>query len=239
VQEDVDRNPAAALDTYKAALAGGGLDRASAATAQFRIAECYRKLGKSAEAIEAYRAVARQYPDQGSLGARSRKLLADTYKVVEAPPRGSAESKADAGKMFRALLARSLSVARMNLDYLDKQYKLGAISELELNRPKALVARIQGQVAAYDAGLLVLARRPSTPHTPQAVQALEQYRKSLQSAAEFSRQDAQAQRTKYQLGTCTQQDVVEAELRLADAELAVAAFDAGLVYDRSKINILP
>ena len=73
IEEDTNGNLNAAIQSYQAVLAQYGEDRKSAATAVFRLAECYRKQGKSKEAIAAYSRVVRDFADQTKLAEPSRK----------------------------------------------------------------------------------------------------------------------------------------------------------------------
>ena len=160
VQEEVDRNLNAAIQTYQSVAARAKEDRQAAATALFRMAECYRKLGKTGEAVAGYDRVAIEFADQ--------KKLAPQPLDRAAPP-----SQAEARKQFRILLEQEISFARASRDFLGKQYELGAVSELDTYDVQAMLSRVQGQLAAFDAGLLP--KQPSSPHTAQAQKARQDY----------------------------------------------------------------
>ncbi len=225
VQEEVDRNLNAAVQTYQSVAARSKEDRQVAATAVFRMAECYRKLGKTDEATAAYNRVAIEFSDQKRLADESRKQLA---KLAPQPGGGAPANRAEARKRFRALLEEEIAAARAAWNFLQQQYQLGAVSELDTYDPQAMVSRVQGQLAAFDAGLFP--KQPASPHTAQAEKARQDYRRSLLTAIDFARKNLEAQKTEYELGVIERGERVKAEIKLLDVELQLAAFDAGLSY---------
>ena len=68
VEEETNRDLNAAIRSYQAVLAQYDEDRKSAATALFRIAECYRKQGNRKEAIAAYSRVLPGFRRPGQAG---------------------------------------------------------------------------------------------------------------------------------------------------------------------------
>src|SRR5690349_14525344 len=79
VEEESRHNVAAAIQEYESVLSQYAAARQTAASALFRLAECYRKQGNSGQARRAYQRVVREFADQGKLAEASRKTLADTY----------------------------------------------------------------------------------------------------------------------------------------------------------------
>ncbi len=75
-EEEANRNLAAAVADYQALAAQFGKDRQIAATAVFRLGECYRKLGQTNEAVMEYRRLLREFSDQQTLVTLSRQNLA-------------------------------------------------------------------------------------------------------------------------------------------------------------------
>src|ERR1017187_7533731 len=75
VEEETNRNLNGAIQSYQSVLAQFDEDRKSAATALFRIAECYRKLGKNDQAAAAYTRVVQDFADQTRLAEQSRSHL--------------------------------------------------------------------------------------------------------------------------------------------------------------------
>ncbi len=83
VQEEAGQNPEKAMQAYKAIVAQFDEDRRVAATALYRLAECYRKAGMRAEAQAAYQRVVREFSDQTALADPSRRQLMDTFGVSD------------------------------------------------------------------------------------------------------------------------------------------------------------
>lgn len=81
VQEESNQNLDAAIQAYQSVLTQFGEDRKTAATALFRLAECYRKQGKNDLAAAAYSRVVQEFADQTKLAEQSRTVLAQTFKV--------------------------------------------------------------------------------------------------------------------------------------------------------------
>jgi ankyrin repeat protein len=74
-EEEGNRDFKAAIERYQAVLTEHEKDRALAATAAFRLAECYKKLKRTNEAVQAYQRVVTDYPGEASLVSLSREAL--------------------------------------------------------------------------------------------------------------------------------------------------------------------
>jgi tetratricopeptide (TPR) repeat protein len=91
VQEEANGSPDKAIPIYQGIVAQFDQDRQAAATALFRLGECYRKAGKREQAVAAYRRVVREFGEQAALVEPSRMQL-QAYGVAEsATARESAE----------------------------------------------------------------------------------------------------------------------------------------------------
>jgi ankyrin repeat protein len=77
-EEEANHNLDAAMQAYQAAVTGFDQDRQLAATAVFRLGECYRKLGRTNEANAQYQRILREFPDQSQLGSLSRANLSQS-----------------------------------------------------------------------------------------------------------------------------------------------------------------
>ncbi len=75
-EEEANHNLDAAIKAYQSVLAQADEQRRVAATAMFRLAECYRKQGKTNEATAEYGRLLRDYADQTTLATLSRQNLA-------------------------------------------------------------------------------------------------------------------------------------------------------------------
>jgi tetratricopeptide (TPR) repeat protein len=74
-EEEANQNLEAAIKAYQDVLGRAEEQRRIAATALFRLAECYRKQGKTNEASAEYRGLVRDYSEQATLVNLSRQNL--------------------------------------------------------------------------------------------------------------------------------------------------------------------
>jgi tetratricopeptide (TPR) repeat protein len=227
VEEETNRDLNAAIQSYQAVLAQYDEDRKSAATALFRIAECYRKQGKSKEAIAAYSRVVRDFGEQTRLADQSRNLLSKTYKVAQQQAANPVDpATAEARRRYRALLEEEIQAFHKHGDFVRKRYELGTALELDVNRVQADLAGLQSRLAAFDAGLVPEA--PAGVRTKAALAARAQYRALLQTEVDYAAKEVQAAEWKYNLGKERPEGVLDAQIKLLEAKLKVAALDAGL-----------
>jgi ankyrin repeat protein len=74
-EEEANHQLDAAIGDYKEAIEHFGQERPLAATAIFRLGECYRKLGRTNEANAQYERIVREFPDQAQLAQLSQGYL--------------------------------------------------------------------------------------------------------------------------------------------------------------------
>ena len=74
-EEEANRNLDAAISNYQAVATQFDQDRQVAATAIFRLGECYRKLGRTNDAVVQYQLIVREFSDQQTLVTLSRQNL--------------------------------------------------------------------------------------------------------------------------------------------------------------------
>ena len=89
-EEEANRNLDAAIKAYQSVIAQTEKDRQFAATAVFRLGECYRKQGNTNEANVQYRRILREFPDQTELA----KLSAQQAGPLANSPTGVGDGKA-------------------------------------------------------------------------------------------------------------------------------------------------
>ena len=75
-EEEANQNLTAAIAAYQSVAAQFDKDRKLAATAVFRLGECYRKQGDTNHAAAQYERVLRDFSDQAQLATLSRQNLA-------------------------------------------------------------------------------------------------------------------------------------------------------------------
>src|ERR1041385_7305292 len=74
-EEEANRDLNAAIANYQSLATAFDKDRQLAATAIFRLGECYRKLGKTNEATAQYQRILKEFADQPTLVTLSRQNL--------------------------------------------------------------------------------------------------------------------------------------------------------------------
>ena len=74
-EEEANHNLAAAIKAYQLVIDQTAEQRKLTATAVFRLAECYRKLNKTNEALAQYQRILREFPDQTALTEISQKYV--------------------------------------------------------------------------------------------------------------------------------------------------------------------
>src|SRR5437764_4104060 len=75
-EEEANHNLTGAIQSYQSLITQFDQDRKLAATAVFRLGECYRKQGNTNDAIAQYERVIRDFSDQSTLLNLSRQNLA-------------------------------------------------------------------------------------------------------------------------------------------------------------------
>jgi ankyrin repeat protein/tetratricopeptide (TPR) repeat protein len=73
--EEAEQNLTAAIKAYQSVVAGADAQRKLAATAVFRLGECYRKLGQTNESVAQYQRILNDFTDQTNLVTLSRQNL--------------------------------------------------------------------------------------------------------------------------------------------------------------------
>lgn len=105
-KENTERDLNGAMEIYKGIVKRHKDEEEIAAKAQFRIAECWEKLGVQRDAKEAYEAVVRDFPAQAALVEKAKERLA-------AMAGGTVEKNPE------EIVARKLEKTRLDLDFVD------------------------------------------------------------------------------------------------------------------------
>ena len=163
VEEESKQNLNGAIQAYQSVLTQFENDRKTAATALFRMAESYRKLGKNNEAIAAYTRLSREFPDQTRLAEQSRSHLVKTYKLKPQPTGTIAQlvnpeepqEVLEARRRFRSLMEEEIKLAEEKLAAVQKQVERGTNHPQAVLDVRAEILKLKRDLAAYDAGMAV------------------------------------------------------------------------------------
>ena len=109
-EEEANHNLVAAKESYKEAIGKFDEERKLAATAVFRLGECYRKEGETAEANQQYERIVREFTDQGELVKSSQAALGPraanaqpTFSAQGAAPSSESEEEAEIQRLTKFL----------------------------------------------------------------------------------------------------------------------------------------
>src|ERR1039457_3876431 len=142
VEEDTNQNLNAAIQSYQSVVTQYDEDRKSAATALFRLAECYRKQGKNDQATAAYKRVVQEFADQKKLAEQSRSHLPKARQNAS----GVSPEVEDARHQLRAILLEKIKNAEAELE---KVQALGGGDFMGIPRREQLLD-LRQQLAAFD-----------------------------------------------------------------------------------------
>jgi len=212
VEEDANRNLDAAIRDYQSVLTRFAEERKTAATALFRLAECYRKQGNAQQANAAYNRLLAEFSDQSELAAQSRKALG---KPTMPPPPPPASAGGQVIKplstevrlaQLRALQER-LDIAVQNLMEVQKQMDLGAVGAEAGNDAQVAVIRARRALAEFEG------------HRDEVRQAIWQ-------ELDLARKSLAEEEKRYQLGLVPRDAVNRRRLAVIDLEAELAGAEA-------------
>jgi tetratricopeptide (TPR) repeat protein len=216
VQEETNQNLDAAIQAYQSVLTQFGEERKTAATALFRLAECYRKQGKNDQAMAAYRRVVAEFADQTKLAEQSRTVLAQTFKLQTPQPTSARNPQTEeARRRYRELTVARIEAARGEIDIAQKKYDLGASEMFLVTQAKSRLSELERELAEFDAGASVVEVR----YRNRALL------REMIGGAEHELKNAQ---DGFNLGKVAQLDVFGAQVKLLELQRKLAALDAGI-----------
>jgi tetratricopeptide (TPR) repeat protein len=153
-EEEANRNLDAAISNYQALTTQFDQDRQIAATAIFRLGECYCKLGQTNDAVVQYQRILREFPEQQTLATLSQQNLTALHAAV--PPQLMTAPQLPSPADTRDFQQRLLEIlARSNADTNEFAQRLRAImQEASLQDPADATARaaaLEAEAAALKA----------------------------------------------------------------------------------------
>ena len=142
-EEEANHNLPAAIAAYQSAIAHFDKDRRVAATAVFRLGECYRKLGNTSEATVQYERIVREFPDQAPLVELSRQHL---------PAQLAGGGGQPATEEQKRLLVQEITLAEQNLALHQSRFKTGVENQDSVFEAKRQLLELKRSLAALEAG---------------------------------------------------------------------------------------
>jgi cytohesin len=150
-EEQANRNLDAAISNYQSLATQFEKDRQLAATAVFRIGECYRMQGKANQAVAQYQRILRDFSDQAQLATLSRQNLAGLGSVASLPP--AAEPISDAArKEAETLLQQEIDLFQKQLETQQQQVKAGVMNPQDLLPTQQKLIELKLQLAQPGGG---------------------------------------------------------------------------------------
>ena len=164
-EEEANHDLPAAIEAYQAIAARFDQDRRLAATAVFRLGECYRKQGVTNNAAAQYQRVLRDFADEQTLVTLSRQNLAG----LGLTPAGPSSAVADAARQEqKRLLAEEIKLAENKLASVLKEKAGGYISQDGVDAAQRDVLELKRQLVALDAAPQGGSLDPSIPRPRSA-----------------------------------------------------------------------
>jgi ankyrin repeat protein len=144
-EEQANRNLDAAIADYQALARQFDKDRQLAATAVFRLGECYRMQNKTNEAAAEYQRIIRDFSDQTTLATLSQQNL--TGMGMSPAPAVSA-----ALQQQKDWLANRVALAEQDLADTQRLFQTGVVPQDQVRTAEREVLRLKQQLAALDSG---------------------------------------------------------------------------------------
>jgi tetratricopeptide (TPR) repeat protein len=236
VQEEANGSLEKAIPIYQGIVTQFDQDRQAAATALFRLGECYRKAGKREPAVVAYQRVVREFGDQASLVESSRKQLAG-LGVTEAPPGGGNQvareeyvqvwrQLADKGRELDTANAR-LNAANARLAELNMKGASGVAAGLGAESQAGTSDSVEAlglQAAALDQRLADMQAKlkAGVISESELQRVTEQYRMVLQRYSEAQRERQVQQKLMQETIKSIEAEILLVQKRIADVEQKIS-----------------
>jgi ankyrin repeat protein/N-acetylneuraminic acid mutarotase len=170
-EEEANQNLGAAIQAYQAVASQFDKDRKLAATAIFRLGECYRKQGNTNDAATQYERILREFSDQPTLVTLSRQSLAGMGGASPAPA-APVLSNAARQEQKRSL-EEEMKLVQKQLETQQAQVKAGVVAPDALLANQRDLLKLKRQLTALDAGLPFSIAATETPAPPTSTEAEE------------------------------------------------------------------
>lgn len=176
-EEQANRNLDAAIADYQSLATQFDQDRKIAATAIFRLGECYRAQGKTNEAATKYQRILQDFSDQTRLVALSRQNLAGMG--MQAGPAVSA-----ARQRQIELLENQIALAQTNLAEVQKRFQLGTATQSEVTAAEQQAVQLQITLAGLNA-TPATALNPASPAGSVEDQEIQRIQEMIQNSPDL------------------------------------------------------
>jgi ankyrin repeat protein len=249
-EEEANQNLDAAIQAYQSVIAQTDKNRQFAATAIFRLGECYRKQGKTNEAAAQYQRILRDFADQTQLAKLSQQDLAGLGIGVPAAPSADNSdailwekvknlSPSDLEKVLPTLAPDPVLTSLLQ-QRNDAETRLVAVKNNageqnpEVTTAKAVLDEINRQISDKIHGIMAALQlrteisAPGVSSTPGISDAALQTQKQLlDEEIKVVEQELQSQQSRVKLGVESSANLSQTQLKLLELKRQRAAQDTG------------
>jgi ankyrin repeat protein len=249
LEEQGNRNFDAAIADYQSLAALFDKDRQLAATAIFRLGECYRAQGKTNEATAQYQRIVREFSDQNTLALMSRQNLvglgAPPAAAVAAPPENqdaklweslSHLSRSELEKVLPTL-APDLILANLlqERDLAEARLRMSAVqfgtNNPDLKGHKEAVETLNRHIQDKIDNIMLALRLRAGLSKPGATSLLDTARQKQQQLLEEQikvvEQEFQMKQAQYKQGLMTAEEPLVTQEKLLELKRQLAALEGG------------
>jgi ankyrin repeat protein len=222
-EEEANQNLGAAIQAYQGVASQFDKDRKLAATAIFRLGECYRKQGNTNDAATQYERILREFSDQPTLVTLSRQNLAGMGAAL---PATAAPVVSDAAREEQKReLAIKIKLAQKRLDEEQKHVQTGIDTSDTLLPMQRELLELKRQLAALDAGLAVSVA-PTAPALSDA--ARQEQKRLLEEEMKLAQKQLARQQALIQHAAAADDSLWPIQREILELKRQLAALDAGL-----------
>ena len=244
IEEQANRNLDAAIADYQSLAAQFDKDRQLAATAVFRLGECYRAQGKTNEAAAQYQRIVHDFSDQTTLAMMSRENL--TGLGAAAPQPAASEnpeanlwnsvknlSRADVEKALPTLAPDAVLTSLLQQRNEAENKLAGLAANFTTNNAvmvsqENVLERINKQISDRIDGILMalkLRAEAAGPALPDAARQRQQ--QFLEEEIKVVEQEVHTQEAQFKAGVLPKEGSWAAEQKLLELKQQLAALEAG------------
>jgi len=195
-EEEANRNLDAAIQAYQSVVDQYDAQRKAAATAVFRLGECYRKQGKTNDAVAQYQRVLVEFSDHAALAKLSREnlgvmapgLAAESLQPAARLPGLKAGIPSTLAGLMRQyqFIKQELKLLEKQLALTERRIELGKADELEAIPVQREILALQRQLVDTEEALRA-AEQAETAAATRASPAVDASRLPGKAAGEPQR----------------------------------------------------
>jgi ankyrin repeat protein/N-acetylneuraminic acid mutarotase len=225
-EEEANQNLGAAIQAYQTVANQFDKDRKLAATAIFRLGECYRKQGNTNDAATQYERILREFSDQPTLVTLSRQSLAGMGSVSPAPANSAISDSARQEQ--KRLLAEEIKLVEKQLEVQQMLKKDGRIGQDALWATQRDLLKLKQQLAALDSGVPFSTTASEKSAPAMSDTARQEQKRLLEEEIKLVEKQLENQQKQVQTGVVSPGELLPTQRDLLKLKRQIAALDAGL-----------